>query len=201
MKDYKDINLKTFLLIQDLLAEPDDYTALNIIDLVYGVDSANMPVSELKGYSIEFLKTDVPNVKIQDKYTINGTEYDSNFNLTVVTTAQFIDYQNYLKEEKPQMNKLLSVFFIPAGHKYNDGYDMAKVQDDLMYLDVCTVKSAAFFFEKQLMAFASLFQYYLTKSIKKMKLSKEKKKEVLQTLGEMDLASLVSYRLSLNTVK
>ena len=48
LKDWNDITVKQFYLIRDLLEEPDDYTTFNIIDLLYGVDSANMTLQELK---------------------------------------------------------------------------------------------------------------------------------------------------------
>jgi len=201
MKDWKEITLKQYELIQDLLVEPDDYTTFNILDLVYDINSSEMTINEVKKYSIEFLTTSIPNVKLEKKYILNGTEYNSNFDLTQVTTAQFVDYQNYLKLEGNKINKLLSVFFIPTGHKYNDGYDMKKVQEDMYQLDICTVQSAAFFFARQLTAFAHLFQHYLIQSIKKMRIDKEKKKELLGKLQEMDFTSLVSYHLSSNTVK
>lgn len=194
-KDWKDITLKQFLMIQELLTEPDEYLTFNLLDVVYGIDSASLTVSELAPYkdALNFLNESIPHVKLNSEYTLNGTVYESNFDLTVVTVAQFVDYQNYIREENPSFNKLLSVFFVPKGMEYNKGYDIKKVQDDLLELDICSVVTLAFFFEIQLSIFLSSFQRYSIKSVKKMKVSKEQKRAMIKKLEEMDLSSLISF--------
>lgn len=193
-KTWKDITLKKFEVIQTLLNEPDDYTMFNLLDVVYDIDSASMTVSELAPYkdALKFLNTAIPHVKLLKEYTLNGTVYESNFDLTVVTVAQFVDYQNYIRETTPSFNKLLSVFFIPKDKEYNKGYDIKKVQDDLLELDICSVMTLAFFFEIQLSILLSSFQRYSIKSVKKMKVTKEQKREMIKKLEEMDLSSLIS---------
>lgn len=192
-KTWNDITLAQFKAIKDVLSEEqDDYTAFNLLDIVYGIDSANMNISELSKFSIEFLKQNIPNVKLKDKYVLNGTTYCSNFNLTEVKTGQFVDYQNYVKQGA-ELEKLLSVFFTPEGHTYNDGYDIKKLQEDLLSLDIATVYSAAFFFKTQLSIYTTLFQRSLIRQVKKMKIDKTKKKETIRMLKQMDFNSLVSF--------
>ena len=195
LKNWKDVSLSQFIEIQNLLNEPDDYLMFNLLDVVYGIDSASMTVSQLAPYkdALSFLNTSIPHVKLLKEYTLNGTVYESNFDLTVMTVAQFIDYQNYVREEKPSFEKLLSVFFIPKGMEYNKGYDVKKVQEDIKTLDICTVTTLAFFFEIQLSIFLSSFQRYSIKSTKKMKITKEQKRDMIKKLEEMDLSSLISF--------
>lgn len=200
--NWSNISLDKFEKIQKILEVQDEYTVLNLIDLIYDVDSSEMTINEVKKYSIEFLKEPVKTVKLKDEYEINGTVYNSNFNLTILTAAQFIDYQNYLKEENKDIAKILSVFFIPQGHKYNDGYDMAKVQKDIRTgLDIETVESAGFFFIRQLKIFAHHFQSSLIQSVKKMEMEKTQKKLLIKELELMDLVSLASFHSSFSTVK
>ena len=73
LKDWTDISLKQYYTIKELLEEPDEYTTYNIIDLLYSVDSVNLPLTELKKYNnaLEFLNKEVPVVNIKDKYNIN----------------------------------------------------------------------------------------------------------------------------------
>ena len=52
----------------------------------------------------------IPKAKLKDTYTLNGTTYKSNLDLTKVTAAQFIDYQNYVKEQ-PLCYKTLCVLY------------------------------------------------------------------------------------------
>lgn len=196
MKTWKDITLRQFNKIQDLLQEIDEYTTLNIIDVLYDVDSANMPAMELMNkyaHSLDFLTTTIPtNEKLKETYTINQREYNSNINLTQMTTAQFVDYQNYSKENPVDISKCLSVFIIPKGHSYNDGYDLKQVQDDIKDLDMVTINTLAFFFKKLFVLLLEITLLCLTQDTKKMQIPTEKKEEILNQLKQIDLASLAS---------
>ena len=190
LKDWTDISLKQYYTIKELLEEPDEYTTYNIIDLLYSVDSVNLPLTELKKYNnaLEFLNKEVPVVNIKPQYKINGVVYNSNFNLTQVTATQFIDYQNYIGTE--HFEDYLSVFFIPEGHKYNDGYDIDKVKKDLLELDFPTVKSVAFFFTIFLAKLQNSFLSYLKKDLRKMKMEKEKRKEIEELISKLEKTNL-----------
>ena len=196
MKTWKDITLRQFNKIQDLLQEIDEYTTLNIIDVLYDVDSADMPAMEVMNkyaHSLDFLMTTIPtNEKLKDVYTINQREYNSNINLTQMTTAQFVDYQNYSKENPVDISKCLSVFIIPKGHTYNDGYDLKQVQEDIKDLDMVTINTLAFFFKKSYILLLETTLLCLTQDTKKMNIPTEKKEEILNLLKQIDLASLAS---------
>lgn len=203
MKTWSDITLQQYYQIKELLTNEDEYTVLNILDVLYGIDSASMPLSALSKYNnaLDFLKDEIPVVDIKKKYNINGHTYESNCELTKVSTAQFIDYQNYLKEKEPKYEKLISVLFIPEGHSYNDGYSIKEVQDDILHMSMVDVQSIAFFIKKQFQLLLSLFQFYLTQSIQKMHLTKDQKQKLLDQLGTLQLSNLESLLTSQNTVK
>ena len=194
MKTWKDITLRQFNKIQDLLQEIDEYTTLNIIDVLYDVDSADMPAMEVMNkyaHSLDFLMTTIPtNEKLKETYTINQREYNSNINLTQMTTAQFVDYQNYSKENPVDISKCLSVFIIPKGHTYNDGYDLKQVQEDIKDLDMVTINTLAFFFKKSFVLLLEITLLCLTQDTKKMNIPTQKKEEILNLLKQIDLASL-----------
>lgn len=196
MKTWKDITLRQFNKIQDLLQEIDEYTTLNIIDVLYDVDSADMPAMEVMNkyaHSLDFLMTTIPtNEKLKETYIINQREYNSNINLTQMTTAQFVDYQNYSKENPVDISKCLSVFIIPAGHTYNDGYDLKQVQDDIKDLDMVTINTLAFFFKKSYILLLEITLLCLTQDTKKMNIPTQKKEEILNQLKQIDLANLAS---------
>lgn len=203
LKDWNDITVKQFYLIRDLLEEPDDYTTFNIIDLLYEVDSANMTLQELSKYNnaLEFLNKDIPVVNLEETYTINGTEYKSGYNLTGLTAAQFVDYQNYAKDSDDRWENFLSVVFIPVGHKYNDGYDISKVKEDLLTMPITVVKSLVFFYTLQFESFLHHFLSSLKKTVKKMNLPKNQEKELLDKIQKADLANLDSFLSYLPTAK
>lgn len=200
--NWNDITLKQFYEIQSILSVTDDWTYLNLIDCVYGVNSQNLPINELKKYDISFIKDEIPEVKLKKYYTLNGKKYNSNCDITRVSVAQFIDYQNYLKEDEVRLEKLLSVFFMPDGCKdYNTGYDIIKVQEDLMDLPIPVAQSIGFFLGRQFKLLFLIFRYYLIKQVKKLKMEKQKKKELIADIKKMDLWGLASSLTSLNTVK
>ena len=199
---WENITLKQFYEIQSILSVTDDWTALNLIDAIYNVDCQNLPVNQLSKFDISFIKEPIPEVKLKKYYTLNGVKYNSNYDITKVTVAQFIDYQNYLKEPEIRLEKLLSVFFMPDGCKdYNTGYDIIKVQEDLMDLPIPVAQSIGFFFGRQLRVFFRVFRYYLIKEVKTLKMEKNKKKELIQNIKKMDLWGLVSCLSSLNTAR
>lgn len=168
--DWDDITLEKFYKIQDVLSSVDEYTENNIKEIVYGIDTSDMAISELGKYDISFLEKELPlkNVKLKDTYVLNGRKYDSNINLTMIRTNQFIDFTAYTREKDIHYEKLLSVFMIPKGHNYNDGYDLTEVQDDILQMTIADVQSLAFFMMEQFRAFAVIFQQYLETEVKTM---------------------------------
>lgn len=198
-KDWNDITLRQFNNIASYLKVQDDYTTLNILAEIYPeVDFETISINEFSTNfkdAMNFLNTDIPHVKLKDTYTLNDTVYKSNFDLTVVSVAQFIDYQNYIKNDKTNnYENILSIFVIPEGHSYNDGYDLDKAKQDIKELPMPVIKTAAFFFTIQFAEFLEIFQQYLEKSIKKMDLPTEQinmKKRLLEELQKISLANLV----------
>lgn len=192
-KNWNDVTVEQYYKIADLVKEEDEYTVFNLIDILWGIDSSKLPAKDLSKYAdkLQFLNKDVPKVALKKHYTFNNRKYDSSCDLTSMSTAQFIDYNNFLKGGKYE--EILSVFFIPEGHQYNDGYDIKQVQNDLLQMKITDCMAAAFFFKRQLKVFCHLFQTYL---IKKMK----KEKSLIDQFKKVDLYSLASYPTSLLTV-
>lgn len=181
----REITLKDWYEIQDIMSVQDEYTIFNLIDYFYGIDSTSLPLTELSKYDISFLNdfNNLDRVKLQDEYVINGTTYVGHTDLTKINVAQFIDFQNYVKVQPIRYEKVMSVFIMPKGCKYNEGYDMKKVQQDLLELPFIVVQKLAFFFEIQLQMFVKLFLFYLTQDLKKM--DGEKAKQAAKLIEEM----------------
>src|SRR5574344_1593799 len=96
--------------------------------------------------------------------------------LSQVTGIQYIDYMNYVRQEKGNENlsKLVSVFLIPEGCKYNEGYDINEVinliEDEMKIIDVNAI---AFFLPNFLNAY---MVYTLKSSLLTMKKMMKKEK-------------------------
>lgn len=167
----------------------DAYTMCNIIDFLYGTDSANMPITEYKKYvsAISFLNEDIkPLDKLPDTITLNGTVYRTSANLTEVKTAQYIDFQNYCKQDKPKYEDILSVFVIPGDYEYNSGYDLRKVKEDILQMPIDLVITLSFFLTVQFQAFIEIFPVYFREELKMMEMSQEKKDMIMKELDKLD---------------
>lgn len=203
-KTWKDITLDQFIKIGEFMEVKDDYTMCNIIDTIWNVDSANMPISEFKEYknALKFMNDDIkPDTDIPSEITLNGHSYQTSYNLTEVKTAQYIDFQNYLKKDNVQYKDLLSVFVIPAGHNYNDGYDLNEVKSDIMSMPITQVYGLSFFLTVQFQAFIEIFPSYFREELMTMKIPEERKELILKELDKLDYSHLESFPILLGYVE
>lgn len=137
-----------------------------------------------------FLLEDVPHRMVATKYILGGVTFDVLLNIEKMTAAQFIDYQNYIKDVNGNLVQLLSVFLIPKGHRYNEGYDIVEMQkiikDNLCIIDAYAL--AAFF----LKWYESLLKATVHSLIRQMKriLKKEKDKtarmKIMETIANLE---------------
>lgn len=185
-RDWTNITLKDWYAIQELLEVQDEWTMYNILDYLYDIDSTNMPISELRNYSLAFLN----NTEQLDKYKVPDVyddKYSCNLDLTKVSVAQFIDYNNYIKEEPVKFERILSVFIYPKGATYNDGsYSIEDVQNDILDFPFALVKKLAFFFGQQLTTFTTITLFFLQQEMKEMKTPKtDKMAELINQANSM----------------
>ena len=132
--------------------------------------------------NLSFMQTQPKYSDIQKEYIINNHIYELKAEIPSITTAQYIDYQNYSKDG--DITKLLSVWMIPKGHKYNDGYDMIEVIQDMGQMLLQDAMGICFFFPKQLAASVLIIQQSLKQNLKALKMKKisHKKIKELETL-------------------
>lgn len=119
--------------------------------------------------------TEMPVQKmVADKYRIGGYELDTMLNVDAMTVSQYIDYQTFVKDTDKYLVEMLSIFLIPKGCKYNEGYDILDVQrairDNLSIVDAMAL--SAFF----LLWFRSLTKVTLTSLTKRLKKMKKQMK-------------------------
>ena len=130
----------------------------------------------------EFLK-EMPKVKVQDKYVINGKKYKLFLTLRDMTISQYIDFQTYYKDYNNKFAECLSCFLIPEGNKYGEGYDIGEVIEDIgNYMSIVDANSIMFFF---VLLYRSLTKATLSYSITQMKkiMKKTKDREEKNKLG------------------
>ena len=99
-------------------------------------DLAKKTVFLMREPEIEQIKSNT--VKINERvYVITN-------DVTKITTAQYIDFQEYMKQGKNLAN-VLSTLLVPKGEKYGDA-DFLEVKKDIERLPICTALGLYAFF-------------------------------------------------------
>lgn len=193
---WNDITLRQFNDLQEAIKIEDaEERGYEIMRAIFSDSVFNLSIQEFvaKQKELDFLKTEIPKNRVPSNYVVNGHKYKIDKDMGHFTASQYIDYMNLIKTE--EMNKYLAVFFIPEEHKYNDGgYDLQTVMDDLLNVDIVTINSLAFFFNRQLQLFIEIFQRSLTRKMKKMKIPKEQKDQLMKII--QNSSNLVSSLIS-----
>lgn len=165
---YNDLTVKQMLEIQAIEKTGDELNDnMNILTILFGEDILSTPVVELKKMLSEIDLTPVKS-NVQPKYIINGKCYALDTKMDI-TTSQYIDYCNYKKDN--DIVKMLSVFLIPEGHTYNDGYDIFEVIKDIEDMKWVDAEAIGFFFIKRFALFTKIFLNCLEAKMKKNKMT------------------------------
>ena len=195
--NWDDITWKEYEQIEQILATdiPSDYKAVHLVSVLTGKSVEELellPISQFQKFlpALEFLQTEPETHTHQFEYTVNGREYDFKGKIDELTTAQYIDYRAYMNEEDKDVIKLMSVFLIPKGHDYNDGYDMEQVMSDIGDMCWLDVRAASFFFRIWLATFIVILKSSLQKTMKKTMKGKtlKEKKEIKKQIQELEVS-------------
>lgn len=154
------------------------------MNVIYGEDCELLSIPEFMKRigECKFLSEPIPKTKIKGKYKINGHEYEVLLNPFEMNMGQYIDFKN-INYKEPE--KLFSIIFIPAGHKYNDGYDLQEVYNDMWSLPVPDVMAVNDFFFRLMKKYQSIIQLCLKREMKKMK-KKDNREQIEMLIRIMD---------------
>ena len=86
--------------------------------------------------------------KIKDKYTAGDMVLVPMLDFTQITVAQMMDFSVLSTDPVENIEKLLAVFLIPKGKKYNDGYDLMEVQKAILKMSFNELSPLLAFFLK-----------------------------------------------------
>ena len=195
--NWDDVTWKEYEQIEQILNTdiPSDYKAVHLVSVLTGKSVEELellPISQFQKLlpALEFLQTEPETHTHKFEYTINGREYDFKGKIDELTTAQYIDYRAYMDEEDKDVIKLMSVFLIPKGHDYNDGYDMEQVKSDIGDMCWLDVRAAAFFFRAWLTAYTLILKSSLVKAMKKTMKGKtlKEKREIKKQIQELEVS-------------
>ena len=150
---WNDINLRKWNEIESIYKkhyEDEILQTADVISVVFSIDDPmELSPGEFSKYveQLSFLKNPIPEKKLCNSYNINGTLYNFKGNLYEISMGALMDWRRYSTEENINYAQCLSVFLIPDGHKYNDGYDMIKVKKDVGQLPITSANALSFFFK------------------------------------------------------
>lgn len=198
-ESWNEISIADFLQLMQLQEMSDDFQLareVEIMKIVSGdpdIDTLSLPEFKQLVGKVTFINQPIPETLYPPKsFTTPNFKYIIKPDLTKLTTAQYIDYINYIKNSEgiEDLAKILSVFFIPKGFEYNEGYEINEVIEDIENnVDIVTASSVASFFELQSQTCIKALKDYSLKVMKKaMKKQNEpmKKAELKKKIQEME---------------
>lgn len=134
----------------------------------------------------------MPKTEMPEKvYALGEFKLEPMLNARDMNVAQYTDYSTYLQMEDMQerMTGLISVFLIPKGMKYNDGYSIERVKELILTeLTVDKALSLSAFFLEYTKAWLKGTQTYLVKTLRKIKMTKEQREKMEKALRDLQNA-------------
>lgn len=192
--NWNEISVKQYYEILDILREEseDDAISLNarLIDCIWGIDSADIPVIRFSWYinELEFLQNPYKPKIPKNEYTIKGITFIPTLDVSKITTAQYIDFQELIK--RGDTKHLLNVFFIKKDEEYGQSDYSELLWENLSLPDYADVQ---FFFlhllDRLMMDTLNSSKKILKKLYRKEK-DQEKKEDLLNKMAQIQIALL-----------
>ena len=197
--NWTDISIKQYNDIKNLYLDTelsDEDRLILQINILFGVDALKLKTSELHKYvnEMKFLGSKIPKMKIKKEYKLGGNVYTLKKELKDVTVAQWIDFQNFLKDgggDTDNYANLLSIFFFPKGEtEYGENYDIEQVRQDINnHLSIAEAMSISSFFLLYRKTSLILFLLSTRRETLKTPLTKVEKKKVKKEFRKLIIAT------------
>ena len=194
MANWNDITVGQFSLIRSAYNDPDmseEDRCIGLVSFIYDVDPLELEFTDFQRMvrELEFVATDVVPSEVKKEYILNGRKYTLQKAINHVSTAQYIDFNNYLKDGEidEKYADILSVFLIPEGMKYNDGYDIDEVRADInKYMCITDALGIFSYFFHYFVRFVQISLQYTKKRLKRMKsLTMEERQRIEEITNQM----------------
>ena len=157
--NYSKLTLEKYLELRNIdLTQEEIDTQVEMISILSDEDVDTILSLPLTEYQKRVGKTTflLNEPKVGDRppktIKIGDVVYEVVRDIRSFTTGQYIDYQNYISDlalVEDNLPRLMTVFLIPKGHKYGEGYDIADVEKAALNIPIETVLTLSrFFFRK-----------------------------------------------------
>ena len=119
---------------------------------------------------------------IKDKYTAGDMVLVPMLDFTQITVAQMMDFSVLSTDPIENIEKLLAIFLLPKGKKYNDGYDLMEVQKAILKMSFNELSPLLAFFLKWFQGCRNHIQISCLEEVRKQtkliqKIQKKKKRK------------------------
>ena len=104
---------------------------------------------------------------IKDKYTAGDMVLVPMLDFTQITVAQMMDFSVLSVDPIENIEKLLAIFLLPKGKKYNDGYDLMEVQKAILKMSFNELSPLLAFFLKWFQGCRNHIQISCLEEVKK----------------------------------
>ena len=199
--DWENITIEKYYEIKDILDDEEDDDITKNVKMVAVITDKDedevwsMDMAEAGEYisRLQFLNKfelpDNPNMK----FNLPGYQLKVMKDVSKISVAQYVDFQNFVKLPlREGMEKILSIFLIPEGCKYNEGYDIIDLQKVIREKSSFRVAEGllSFFIEKygELLIHSLVYcrrQVKKTKDPEMMEKFKKTEKEIQQKLDSL----------------
>ena len=194
MLKWDDITVGQFSLIRSAYNDPDmteEDRCIGLISFIYNVNPLELEFNDFQRMvrELEFVGSDVVPSEVKSEYILNGRKYTLQKAINHVSTAQYIDFHNYLKDGEidEKYADIISVFLIPEGMKYNDGYDIEEVKEDInKYMSITDALGIFSYFFHYFVRFVQISRRYTSRRLKRMKsLTREEKQKIEEITNQI----------------
>ena len=155
--NYRDLPIGMYLDICEIDRRTDIdelHKQVGIISLLSGMaeeDIYNLPIGDYKTLASKTHYLSHPydgEVLTAKVYSLDGWVLQPVQDFRKITTAQYIDFQTFVKGGEQNIVEIISTMLVPKGKKYNQDYDVVELQKSLReHLSVADALSLfAFFF-------------------------------------------------------
>ena len=204
IESYNELPVGKYLEIQEIIKEDmsdiDKQVAIIAVltDLTEN-EVLNIPITEYKGYAEKSMfldrHMDVPK-QVASVYEIGDWKLIPTTDIRKMTTAQYIDFQTFIKEKEKYLKNICACFLLPVGKKYGEGYKISKVVEDIgNSFSIVDAHSIFFFFT---LLFQSLTVATLRCLEKKMKRGMKK---MTKAEREMTEKAIMAVRETMSLLK
>lgn len=196
IKSFNELPLSKFREIQQIAKENPEELEMNIriLSVLSDIsvdDLCTMPLTEVSAMmaGMGFLCQPMPTEKVANKYKLGNMTLCPQFDVTTFTTAQYVDFQNFMKAADDNQVGILSCLLIPKGKKYNVDYDIKEVRQLIEENISVTTSTALFtFFLKRLQSSIGKTLQSSLKEVENLqpttKEMKAEKEQALETITE-----------------